>query len=203
MSLLNAFSMGPDWVVTVDSLGLRDDGERLHVQKLFVLPFASGVFACRGEQSKVPAALAGQYLTDRWGSDFDGILDTFPALVQKCHDEIADHLDDWEGLDEYAQEMLLVGYSPRRGRVVCLHALRDAGEPTFIVVEKEKGHTAPDPGFDPSQTPCDDVFHLAWLTAAAQTKRELAKDPKTPIGGHITVAVVRERRVIVSNIGRA
>ena len=203
MSLLNAFPMGPDWVVTVDSLSVRDDGERLHVQKLFVLPFASGVFACRGEQSKVPAALAGQYLTDRWGSDFDGILETFPALLQKCHDEIADHLDDWEGLDAHAQEMILVGYSPSRARVVCLHAQRAAGSPTFTVKEKEQGHVAPDPGFDPSTKQCDDVFHLCWETAAAQTQAQRAKDPSVPIGGHITVAVVRERRVIVNNIGHA
>jgi hypothetical protein len=203
MSLLNAFPMGPDWCVTVDSMSLRDDGERQHMQKLFVLPFASGVFACRGEQSKLPPALAGQYLTDRWGNDFDGILDTFPALVQKCHDELAAHLKGWGGLDAEAQELLLVGYSPRRTRVVCLHAMRPAGVPTFTVTEKERGHVAPDPGFDPSTKQCDDVFHLCWETAAAQTQSQRAKDPSIPIGGHITVAVVRERRVIVSNIGRA
>ena len=201
MSLLNAFPLGDDWVVCVDSAGLADDGSRPHVQKLFVLPFASGVFACRGEQSKLPAALAGQYLTDRWGADFDGILETFPALVQKCHDELSGHLEGWGALDQHAQELILVGYSPRRGRVVCLLAERAAGESSFTVVEKDRGHIAPDPGFDPSTTTANDLFHLSWLTAAAQVQRERAKDAGAPIGGHITVAVVRERRVIVSNIG--
>jgi hypothetical protein len=190
--------------VWVDSIAVADDGGRHHVQKLFPLPFARGVFAVRGEQSKVPAALAGQYLTDRWGISFDEVLKTFPALLQKCHDELADHLQDRTGLEAAAQEIVLAGWSEERNAPVCMLARRNAGEPTFEFVEKPKGFVSPDPGHDPSQQQRkENIMRYVWDIASAQSIQERRRDPSVSIGGHVTVAVVGQKQVHLWNIGDA
>ena len=201
MSLLNAMPIGEVFYVWVDSIGVSDDGGRHHVQKLFPLPFARGVFAVRGEQSKVPAALAGQYLTDRWGISFDAVLKTFPALLQKCHDELADHLQDRVGLEAVAQEIVLAGWSDERGAPVCILARRAAGESNFEFMEKPKGFVSPDPGHDPSGQRKENIMRTIWDIASAQSIQERRIDPLAAMGGHVTVAVVGNKQVHLWHIG--
>lgn len=204
MSLLNAMKVGDFFYVWVDSIAVDSDGGRHHVQKLFPLPFARGVFAVRGEQSKVPAALAGQYLTDRWGISFDEVLKTFPTLLQKCHDELADHLQDRAGLEAVGQEIVLVGWSDERNAPVCMLALREAGQSVFYFTEKPTGFVSPDPGHDPSQQQRkENIMRTVWDIASAQSIQERRLDPSVSIGGHVTVAVVGQRQVHLWNIGDA
>ena len=204
MSVLNAMRIGDGWYVVVDSAAKREDGTRCHQQKLFVLPHALGVIAARGEQAHLPPYLALKYLSDDHGSTFDEIADGFASIVQTAYDEMAVTLGDrCETIEAIGQEIVLVGHSQKLGAVRCIVAVRPDGSPTFTVEDKPTGHFSPGHKIDLRGRTVEGPLDYIGALTEQQILHERAKDIDAIIGGHMTVALVMERRVVITNIGWA
>lgn len=203
MSILNVLFQDPQTAfVGVDSQVTTVEGgsQFSDTNKLILIPSATTVIACRGEQTLARWTMS-ELMRHTGGQYFDEMLVRMPDVLEACHAEALRqaHVAGIK-IDSLDAELALVGYSKRAGRVVCMHFTRQSAHTKFAAQRRDTGVLSP----TVSKAPADrgsDPFELQRGIAIAQTAEWKAKSPADPIGGRLVVAKVTKDEVTVRNLG--
>lgn len=186
MSLLNIHLSEERALVCFDSLGeSSDDGVMWSCSKLWLLASQDAVLAARGSLhvAQSAASLAGLI-----AQDFDALADALGMIAKLAHThpvpEDRLRVDDLKAARAGAQEIVLVGYSPRAGRVVGCYAHCAAESTDWRVEPVQEWLLAPGSATAQIAEPTEE----AGLVALARAQQREA--PET-IGGVLRMATVR------------
>ena len=142
MSIVNAFIRHDLALVGVDTGGLNPDGAPIEASKIIFLPHLSAVVAFRGVMvtmmSAAPSILG-------FGGDFDQLAEGMPGIMTQAMDIAKQHIDidSWGGTN-----FVLVGYSPKAGRMVGHVFDKRTGEQEITVLNDETCAIGPFWGID-------------------------------------------------------
>lgn len=158
MSLLNAWITPDEALVAVDTDGVRRDGRRVSMSKLFTLPHLNAVLGFRGQSSFSASILHS--CASRAFESFDELLDALLGLAEggalllssdfKIHGH--GHIDD---------QLIAIGWSPSRSRMFARTFVKSG---KGFAVTDSQGCIAP-----------WDAASMAHLPKTADAVREIAK----------------------------
>ncbi|MFA6312334.1 MAG: hypothetical protein WC681_12705 [Sterolibacterium sp.] len=134
MSIVQAFVHPDCGIVCADTEAGPDDGPYIEVSKLIPLPHMNAVIAGRGVMLFLASVVTGAFAA---GCDFDELARQMPDLLKLASDkavELAPKLVAGALTSEEAGcgEVVIVGYSPARARIVGHHFRRQTLAEGFI-----------------------------------------------------------------------
>lgn len=199
MSLLNVWLDNERALVGVDTDALAPGGVRVRVNKIMLLPTLNAVLAGRGAASLLGCVYV-QLMALPQAADFDFIAAALPELVEKAFDQIRGPLRNEDPATyRAAHEIVLVGWSPKLGRMRAIEVVRPAGGSAFTVEETEKHYIAPwDEKIKSAPDPTD-IHSMAEL-AVAQVALIRGAYPNAAAGGQLIVAELREVSMVLRTV---
>lgn len=134
MSLLLAFVTADEATIAVDSEGIRGDGSRVPMAKMFALPQIPCVFGFRGQALFAAGVI---YACSCHGfASFDEVLDLLPTIAADVDAALPPFLRVSVG-GESGTEFVAAGFSPSRARVVLRRFSRRDAEVQWTVTEPQ------------------------------------------------------------------
>lgn len=214
MTLLNAFVSHRKAMMLVDTEVLAMEKRRpaahevraqerpyyFEGSKMLALPHANVIIGGRGHNVFLSTLL---YLMHTRPGAFDEIEENMPSLLKIATGLLKKEMGLFVGLFStsiYAQEIVLVGYSERRGRMFCI-AYRSADKSGFEATEVDDAYHSP---WDLSWGMPFDVYtpeHARFLSTV-QVDNALALHPEAPFGGRLLLAELTKDELKMSSIAR-
>lgn len=189
MSILNAIVTLDTAIVGVDTETISADCRTVgRFSKMVPLVHANTIFAGRGTAVFLSAVLSSLHLTG--GEDFDGLVARLPAAAEEAYKMlliVASRLGQRDTTSLGGQTAVLVGYSAKRGRMVCFECEQEAHGQGFKCSDDHGYHIAPWAA-SLDRLPQPATMELMIHYARAQIRLMKEKAPQLVTGGQLIVA---------------
>jgi hypothetical protein len=139
MSLLNVWLSQDKALIGVDTKGMSGDGKQsVEVSKIFPLVHANVILAGRGYMPFLGIVSSALHSI---GGNFDAIVERLPEVLPAAFRAFATEMTKGgydpksDGIDLHRQDVMLVGWSPKRGRMVGMVYRQRAADEGFVAKE--------------------------------------------------------------------
>lgn len=210
MSLVNISLTPQRALIAVDTETGNPNGEFGEGSKMTLLPHCNIVLAVRGTTVLMGTVFSGAVMA--WPSDFETIEKNMPAVMTQTIDYMRANaaqlfpnteIDQDDHRNVADQNVMMVGYSPSRGRMaaVAFSTSRSSAEVASYELEAIDANAAPwsedweEDMFDPN-TP-----ELMLSLAKFQRKRCKSILADTPIGGRLMLCELTKDEAKFSSLG--
>lgn len=199
MSIVNVYMTEGRGFVAVDTAGHSQHVGAHEFSKMFWIPHARLLVACRGEALIGFATFGALYMRP----DIQG-FDDFMARRGEILKDVAGAYWQAESAAARAggsQEVYVLGPSEQQGQMAAVACHLDSGSREFRVSEIPKYSAAPEAGFDTARE--DELMYPDGMRdlARRQVAAVRAKDPRAVIGGRLLFAQVSWNGAIFSDLG--
>lgn len=206
MSIVNAFVSADCGIVCVDTQGALEDGRYIEVSKLVPPPHVNAVAAYRGIVMFMAAAVPGMFATS---GDFDELARHMPDILTFASNkaaELALTLGPVPMTREEAGcgEMVIVGFSPERSRIVGHHFRRETLDRGFVTTNNIIQFSAPSwEGVDlglQKLAPCPSRQDIEALMLAQLREWRAREKEVNAAGGRIIYSEVRRGGITIEHL---